>query len=90
MNAMETPQDKAKKQQLDDDIALLDKLLGVEARKPGKATSLPAAIRIIETLEPAGGKQVPVFRPLTWGDDDNPTYDLAGIEFGDVFNRLRS
>ena len=67
-------------QQLKDDISLLDNLLGVEARKPGKAASLPAAIRIIETLEPAGGKQVPVFPASYAGPKDAPVYDMAGVE----------
>jgi len=75
--------------QLKKDIALLDNLLGVEARKPGNAAKLPAAIRIIETLEPAGGKQVPVFPASYLGDDDNPTYDLAGIEYGEVSVRIQ-
>jgi CRISPR-associated protein Csb1 len=82
---------KANEEQLQKDIALLDKLLGVEARKPGKATSLPAAIRIIETLEPAGGKQVPVF-PASYagaGDNDPPVYDLAGIEYGEGKDTVR-
>jgi len=71
-------------EQLKQDIALLDNLLGVEARKPGKAASLPAAIRIIETLEPAGGKQVPVFPASYAGANDQspPVYDLSGIEYG--------
>lgn len=88
MSTQEDPKLTLEKQ-LKHDIALLDKLLGVEARKPGKAASLPAAIRIIETLEPAGGKQVPVYPASYLGDDDNPTYDLAGIEYGDVSVRIQ-
>jgi CRISPR-associated protein Csb1 len=86
-----TTENPAKKDpQLEADIALLDRLLGVEARKPGNAAKLPAAIRIIETLEPAGGKQVPVFPASYLGDDDNPTYDLSGIEYGEVAVRVQS
>jgi CRISPR-associated protein Csb1 len=83
MSNQEDP--KKKEEQLKQDIALLDKLLSVEARKPGKAASLPAAIRITEALEPAGGKQVPVFPASYAGarDNDPPVYDLAGIEYGD-------
>lgn len=69
--------------QLETDIALLDALLGVEARKPGKAASLPAAIRIIEPLEPAGGKDIPVF-PASYAGATNqspPVYDLSGVEY---------
>jgi CRISPR-associated protein Csb1 len=86
---MSTLKEKTKEERLKADIALLDKLLGVEARKPGKAASLPAAIRIIEDLEPAGGKDVPVFPASYLGDDDNPTYDLAGIEYGEVAVRIQ-
>jgi len=73
------------------DIALLDGLLGVEARKPGKAASLPAAIRIIETLEPAGGKDIPVFPASYAGANDQspPVYDLAGIEYGEHEETVR-
>src|SRR5579872_3592548 len=80
-----------KEEQLKQDIILLDKLLGVEARKPGKAASLPAAIRIIETLEPAGGKQVPVFPASYAGatDQSPPVYDLAGIEYGEGEDTVR-
>ena len=65
-------------------IALLDNLLGVEARKPGAAAKLPAVIRVIESLEPAGGKQFPVFPASYAGDGQNapPVYDLNGIEYG--------
>lgn len=73
------------------DIALLDSLLGVEARKPGKAAGLPAAIRIIETLEPVGGKDIPVFPASYAGarDSDPPVYDLAGIEYGEGEDLVR-
>jgi CRISPR-associated protein Csb1 len=73
------------------DIELLDSLLGIEARKPGKAAGLPAAIRIIETLEPAGGINIPVF-PASYagaGDNDPPVYDLAGIEYGEGKDLVR-
>ena len=40
---------------------LLDGLLGVSARRPGMAVRLPAVIRVIERLEPAGGLEFPVF-----------------------------
>lgn len=68
-----------------DDATLLDNLLSIEARKPGRAASLPAAIRIIEPLEPAGGKDIPVFPASYAGVNDQspPVYDLAGIEYGE-------
>jgi CRISPR-associated protein Csb1 len=79
MNLMNMEHNK----QLEADIDLLDNLLGVEARKPGKAASLPAAIRIIEPLEPTGGKDIPVFPASYAGANDQspPVYDLAGIEY---------
>lgn len=69
--------------QLEANIILLDNLLGVDARKPGKAVSLPAAIRVIEPLEPTGGKDIPVFPASYAGANDQspPVYDLAGIEY---------
>jgi len=67
-------------------ITHLDAILGIEARKPGAAASLPAVIRIHELLEPAGGKQFPVFPPSYAGEGQNapPVYDLNGIEYGEV------
>jgi CRISPR-associated protein Csb1 len=64
----------------------LDNLLGIDVRKPGAAASLPAVIRITETLEPAGGKDFPVFPPSYAGEGNNapPVYDLNGIEWGEV------
>jgi len=64
----------------------LDDLLGIDVRKPGTAASLPAVIRITETLEPAGGKDFPVFPPSYAGEGTNapPVYDLNGIEWGEV------
>ena len=64
----------------------LDTLLGMAVRKPGTAAKLPAVIRITETLEPAGGKDFPVFPPSYAGDGTNapPVYDLNGIEWGEV------
>jgi CRISPR-associated protein Csb1 len=64
----------------------LDGLLGMDARKPGSAAKLPAVIRIVETLEAAGGKDFPVFPPSYAGDGTNapPVYDLNGIEWGEV------
>ena len=85
-------QPNEQKKQLETDIALLDELLGVEARKPGKAAALPAAIRIIESLEPAGGKSIPVF-PASYAGDDESTYDLSGIEYDEgetVTRRLKN
>ncbi|MDQ3622903.1 MAG: type I-U CRISPR-associated RAMP protein Csb1/Cas7u [Verrucomicrobiota bacterium] len=63
----------------------LDALLGIEVRKPGSAALLPAVIRIEETLEPAGGKEFPVFPPSYAGEGTNapPVYDLNGIEYGE-------
>ena len=64
----------------------LDALLGIDVRKPGAAAKLPAVIRITETLEPAGGKDFPVFPPSYAGEGTNaqPVYDLNGIEWGEV------
>lgn len=78
-------------EQLKNDITLLDNLIGVEARKPGNAAKLPAAIRIIEKLEPAGGKQVPVFPASYAGATDQmpPVYDLSGITFGEGEDTVR-
>jgi CRISPR-associated protein Csb1 len=89
---MNPHEDQSKKDpQLVEDITLLDNLLGVEARKPGKAASLPAAIRIIETLEPAGGQHVPVFPASYAGatDQSPPVYDLSGIEYGEGEDTVR-
>lgn len=88
---MNTAESTVSEQQTKVDIALLDRLLGVEARKPGKAASLPAAIRIIETLEPAGGKDIPVFPASYAGANDQspPVYDLAGIEYGEHEETVR-
>src|ERR1035437_8757366 len=65
-------------------IGLLDRLLGVEARKPGTAAKLPAVIRVIESLEPAGGMGFPLLPASYAGDGQNapPVYDLNGIEYG--------
>lgn len=64
----------------------LDALLGMDARKPGSAANLPAVIRIVETLEAAGGPDFPVFPPSYAGENigDGPRYDLNGIEWGEV------
>jgi len=64
----------------------LDALLGMDVRKPGTAATLPAVIRITETLEAAGGKDFPVFPPSYAGEGTNapPVYDLNGIEWGEV------
>jgi CRISPR-associated protein Csb1 len=64
----------------------LDDLLGMDVRKPGTAATLPAVIRIVETLEPAGGKDFPVFPPSYAGEGTKapPVYDLNGIEWGEV------
>lgn len=64
----------------------LDDLLGMAVRKPGTAATLPAVIRIVETLEPAGGKDFPVFPPSYAGEGTgaSPVYDLNGIEWGEV------
>ena len=69
---------KAKVQAINDH---LDDLLGMDVRKPGTAAKLPAVIRITETLEPAGGKDFPVFPPSYAGEGTNapPVYDLNGI-----------
>jgi CRISPR-associated protein Csb1 len=64
----------------------LDALLGMDVRRPGTAAKLPAVIRITEPLEPAGGKDFPVFPPSYAGEGTNapPVYDLNGIEWGEV------
>jgi CRISPR-associated protein Csb1 len=70
---------------------LLDRLLGVDARQPGAAAKLPAVIRVIESLEPAGGMEFPVF-PASYagvGDNDPPVYDLSGIVYGNVQETTR-
>lgn len=79
------------KQQLEADITLLDNLLGFDARKPGKAAFLPAAIRVIEPLEPTGGKDIPVFPTSYAGVNDQspPVYDLAGIEYDEGKDTVR-
>lgn len=64
----------------------LDALLGMDVRKPGTAAQLPAVIRIIETLEPAGGKDFPVFPPSYAGE----VYELNGIEWGEVLEERAS
>lgn len=76
-NAKASPEVKAMNQHL-------DQLLGMEVRKPGSAASLPAVIRIVETLEAAGGPDFPVFPPSYAGENksDGPRYDLNGIEWG--------
>lgn len=69
---------------------LLNSLLGHEVRKPGAAANLPAVIRVVERLEPAGGMAVPVFPPSYLGDGDKPTYDLNGVEYGDPLETIRT
>lgn len=72
-------------------IGLLDRLLGVTARRPGDAAKLPAVIRVLESLEPAGGIEFPVF-PASYagtGDNDPPVYDLSGIIYGQVQETIR-
>ena len=76
-------------EKLESSIKLLNDLLGVEARKPGLAAKLPAAIRVIEKLEPAGGMAVPVFPASYLGDEDKPSYDLNGIEYGEPLITIR-
>ncbi len=70
-------------------IKLLNDLLSSQARKPGAAAKLPAAIRVIEKLEPAGGMAVPVFPASYLGDGDKPSYDLNGIEYGEPLMTIR-
>ena len=72
-------------------IELLDRLLGVVARKPGTAAKLPAVIRVIETLEPAGGADFPIFPASYAGaaDNDPPVYDLSGVVYGEVQETIR-
>lgn len=70
---------------------VLDRLLGVDARQPGAAAKLPAVIRVIESLEPAGGMGFPVF-PASYagtGDNDPPVYDLSGIVYGEVQETIK-
>jgi CRISPR-associated protein Csb1 len=77
----EVEQQKAEQQKA---VTLLDGLLGIDVRKPGNAAKLPAVIRVIESLEPAGGMQFPVFPASYAGDGQSapPVYDLNGIEYG--------
>ena len=69
---------------LNEAIALLDRLLGVDVRKPRTAARLPAVVRVVESLEPAGGMEFPVFPASYAGDGQNapPVYDLNGVEYG--------
>lgn len=72
-------------------IKLLDCLLSVNARRPGEAARLPAVIRVLESLEPAGGMDFPVF-PASYagtGDNDPPVYDLSGVVYGQVQETIR-
>lgn len=55
-------------------ITLLDNLLGTEARQWGNARKLPAALRVTEIMEPAGGNRIPVY-PASY---PNAIYDLNG------------
>lgn len=70
----------------------LDALLGMEVRKPGTAATLPAVIRITETLEPAGGKDFPVFPPSYAGENtgDPARYDLNGVDWGQRETTLKN
>jgi CRISPR-associated protein Csb1 len=70
---------------------ILDRLLSMTARKPGNAVKLPAAIRVLESLEPAGGTEFPVFPASYAGtlDTDPPVYDLSGIVYGQVQETIR-
>ncbi|MGD0498362.1 MAG: type I-U CRISPR-associated RAMP protein Csb1/Cas7u [Bryobacteraceae bacterium] len=76
---------------IEEAISLLDRLLGVEVRRPGTAAALPAVIRVIELLEPAGGKAFPVFPASYAGEGQNapPVYDLNGIEYGPELEVVR-
>ncbi|MCL5744920.1 MAG: type I-U CRISPR-associated RAMP protein Csb1/Cas7u [Acidobacteria bacterium] len=72
-------------------VELLDRVLGADARRPGAAAKLPAVIRVIESLEAAGGMGFPVF-PASYagvGDNDPPVYDLSGIVYGDVQETIK-
>jgi CRISPR-associated protein Csb1 len=75
--------------QIEEATKLLNALLGVEARKPGSATKLPAAIRVVEHLEPAGGKDFPVF-PTSYAGDGEPVYDLSGVEYGETSETIHN
>ncbi|MGI8743799.1 MAG: type I-G CRISPR-associated RAMP protein Csb1/Cas7g [Bryobacteraceae bacterium] len=84
-------EDARNNDKLSPDAQLLDELLGVAARKPGKAAELPAVVRVIESLEAAGGADFPIFPASYAGvsDNDPPVYDLFGIEYGDVDETIR-
>ncbi len=58
--------------------SLLDSVLGLDARAWGKAAALPAAIRIVQPLEPAAGPEVPVYPPSYPSAAGDPIYDLNG------------
>lgn len=66
------------------EVKAINAHLGMEVRKPGSAAKLPAVIKITESLEPAGGKDFPVFPPSYAGENtgDPPLYDLNGIDWG--------
>lgn len=61
-------------------------------RKPGTAAKLPAVLRVIEPLEPAGGMDFPVFPASYAGvtDNDPPVYDLSGVSYGSVQETIRA
>ncbi len=82
---------QVQKDDLNKAIELLDRLLSVNARKPGEAVRLPAVIRVLESLEPAGGMDFPVF-PASYagtGDNEPPVYDLSGVVYGQVQETIR-
>jgi CRISPR-associated protein Csb1 len=61
-----------------ENIALLDNLLSTTARQWGNARKLPAALRVTEGMEPAGGLKIPVYPASYPNSGGDPIYDLNG------------
>lgn len=59
-------------------ITLLDGLLSTEVRQWGNARKLPAALRVTEKMEPAGGFEIPVYPASYPNSGGDPIYDLNG------------
>ena len=74
-------------------ITLLDDLLGTEARRWGNARKLPAALRVVEIMEPAGGLEIPVYPASYPNSGGDPIYDLNGKQMdskGEVIGYLHA
>ncbi len=86
MKATDSQQTEVSKTSLEEAAALLDDILGVQARTWGNTRKLPAAIRITEELEPAGGFDIP-FYPASYA---GAVYDLNGVERDAKGNVIRA